>query len=73
MKRKLTRTIRKRGRWHVAYVKEMPGANTQGRTLAEARGNLDDAIALVIAANLELSRKRSKTTTRRELFQQILL
>ena len=58
MKRKLTRIIQKRGRWYVAYVKEVPGANTQGRTLAEARRNLDDALALIIAANRELSRKR---------------
>jgi predicted RNase H-like HicB family nuclease len=64
MKRKLTRIIRKSGSWHIAYVKELPGANTQGRTLAEARRNLDDAIALIIAANLELSRKRARTTAR---------
>jgi predicted RNase H-like HicB family nuclease len=44
-------------RWYIAYVKELPGANTQGRTLAEARRNLDDAVALIIAANRERSRK----------------
>jgi predicted RNase H-like HicB family nuclease len=56
MKRKLTRIIQKRG-CYVAYVKELPGANTQGRTLAEARRNLDDAVAL-IAANREVSFER---------------
>jgi predicted RNase H-like HicB family nuclease len=56
MKRKLTRIIRKCGRWYIAYVKELPGANTQGRTFAEARRNLDDAVALIIAANRERSR-----------------
>ncbi len=60
MKRKLTRVIQKRGRWYVAYVKELPGANTQGRTLAEARRNLDEAVSLIIAANRELSRKRRR-------------
>jgi len=50
MKRKLTRIIQKRGRWYVAYVKEVPGANTQGRTLVETRRNLDEAVALIIAA-----------------------
>jgi len=59
MKIKLTRIIQKRGRWYIAYVKELPGANTQGRTLAEARGNLDDAVALLISVNRELSSKRS--------------
>ena len=49
MKRKLTLVIQKRGRWYIAYVKEVPGANTQGRTLAAARRNLDEAVALVIA------------------------
>ena len=57
MKRKFTRIIQKRGRWYVAYVKELPGANTQGRTLAEARRNLDDAMVLVISVKRELSSK----------------
>jgi predicted RNase H-like HicB family nuclease len=58
VKRELTRVIRKCGRWYIAYVKESPGANTQGRTLAEARRNLEDAVALIIAANSELRRTR---------------
>jgi predicted RNase H-like HicB family nuclease len=57
MKRKLTRIIQKRGRWYVAYVKEVPGVNTQGRTLAEARRNLDDALALIVAVNRDLKSK----------------
>ncbi len=60
MKRKLTRIIQKRGRWYVAYVKGLPGANTQGRIPAEARRNLDEAVSLIIAANRELSRKRRR-------------
>jgi predicted RNase H-like HicB family nuclease len=39
-------------------VKEVPGVNTQGKTLAEARRNLDEALALIIAANRNLSLKR---------------
>jgi predicted RNase H-like HicB family nuclease len=57
MKRKLTRVIEKRGRWYIAYVKELPGANTQGRTLTAVRRNLDEPVALVIAADRELSLK----------------
>jgi predicted RNase H-like HicB family nuclease len=57
MKRKLTRIIQKRGRWYVAYVKEVPGVNIQGRTLAEARRNLDDALALIVAVNRDLKSK----------------
>jgi predicted RNase H-like HicB family nuclease len=40
---------------YVAFVEELPGANTQGSTLEEARENLREAVALVIEANRELS------------------
>ena len=39
---------------YVAFVEEIPGANTQGATLDEARANLKEAVALVIEANREL-------------------
>ena len=39
---------------YIAWVKELPGANTQGATLEEARVNLREAIALVLEANREL-------------------
>jgi predicted RNase H-like HicB family nuclease len=35
----------------VAYVAELPGANSQGETLDEARENLRDAVALVLEVN----------------------
>jgi predicted RNase H-like HicB family nuclease len=40
---------------YVAFVEELPGANTQGETLAEARANLREAVALVLEANRALS------------------
>ncbi len=39
----------------VAFVEELPGANTQGETLEEARANLREAVALVLEANRALS------------------
>jgi predicted RNase H-like HicB family nuclease len=39
---------------YIAFVEELPGANTQGNTLEEARENLRDAVALVLEANREL-------------------
>jgi predicted RNase H-like HicB family nuclease len=36
---------------YVAFVEELPGANTQGRTLDEARTHLKEAVRLVIEAN----------------------
>jgi predicted RNase H-like HicB family nuclease len=39
---------------YVAFVEELPGANTQGKTLAEARANLAEAVRMVLEANREL-------------------
>jgi predicted RNase H-like HicB family nuclease len=55
MKYQFTSVIEKRGKWYVAYVEEISGVNTQGRTLAEARINLKEALAMVIEANRELA------------------
>jgi predicted RNase H-like HicB family nuclease len=42
---------------YVAFVEELPGANTQGATLEEARSNLKEAVAMVLEANRELSQQ----------------
>lgn len=42
---------------YVAFVAELPGANTQGETLEEARTNLKEANILVLDANRELSER----------------
>jgi predicted RNase H-like HicB family nuclease len=65
MKHQFTSVIEKHGKWYVAYVEEIPGVNTQGRTLAEARRNLKEALAMVIEANRELAaRGRSQDALR---------
>jgi len=38
---------------YIGYVAELPGANTQGETLEEVRGNLPEAIQLILEANRE--------------------
>jgi predicted RNase H-like HicB family nuclease len=40
---------------YIAFVEELPGANTQGATLEEARENLKEAVALVLEANRVLA------------------
>jgi predicted RNase H-like HicB family nuclease len=40
---------------YVAFVEELPGANTQGDTLEEARENLREAVAMVLEVNRELA------------------
>ncbi len=55
----LTAVFRKVPEGYIGYVEELPGANTQGRTLEEARENLREAVELVIEANRELARAES--------------
>lgn len=52
---------KKVGKWYVAWVEEVPGANTQGRTLKEARENLREALELILETNRILSRKERST------------
>ncbi len=42
---------------YIAFVEELPGANTQGDTLEEARENLQEAVALILEANREMAEK----------------
>lgn len=58
MSREFTGIIEKRGDWYVGYVEELPGVNTQGRTLKEVRENLREATQLIMEANRELAAKR---------------
>lgn len=47
----------KRAKWYVGYVEEIPGVNTQGKTLAEVKRNLKEALALVLEANRALAHR----------------
>ena len=40
---------------YIGFVEELPGANTQGATLDEARANLAEAVELVLEANRSLA------------------
>jgi len=53
---KFTAVFERDGDWWIGYVEELPGANTQGRTLPEARENLKEAVEMIIEANRELTR-----------------
>jgi predicted RNase H-like HicB family nuclease len=47
------------GDWWVGYVEELPGANTQGKTLEEARDNLREAVQLILEVNRSLAREET--------------
>lgn len=51
MEMSLTAVFKKVPEGYIAYVEELPGANTQGATLEEARANLREAVQLVLEAN----------------------
>lgn len=40
---------------YIGFVEELPGVNTQGKTLEEARANLREAVHLVLEANRALA------------------
>ncbi len=54
---KLTAVFMKVPEGYIAFVEELPGANTQGATLEEARENLKEATTMVLEANRELAEK----------------
>jgi len=55
MQLELTAVFQKVTEGYIGFVEELPGANTQGATLEEARENLREAILLVIEANRALA------------------
>ena len=57
MQLELTAVFRRVPEGFVAFVEELPGANTQGATLDEARANLEEAVVLVFEANRALAQE----------------
>ena len=57
MQLEFTAVFRRVPEGYVAFVEELPGANTQGATLEEARLNLEEAVSLVLQANRVLTQE----------------
>jgi predicted RNase H-like HicB family nuclease len=55
MKLTLAAVFRRFPEGYAAFVEELPGANTQGVTLEEARTNLAEAVTMVLQANRDLA------------------
>jgi len=51
----LTAVYKEFAEGYAAFVEELPGANTQGKTLEEARRNLAEAVELVLETNRQLA------------------
>lgn len=69
MKRQFTAIYKKQGKWYLGWIEEIPGVNTQGRTLKEAKENLGEALSLV----LETNRILNKTTGSKVIREAITL
>ena len=70
MENKFTAVFEQVNEWWIGYIEELPGANTQGKTLEETRENLKEAVRLIIEANRELAQRETagKQVIREELF-----
>jgi len=58
MRLELTAVFREVPEGYIGFVEELPGANTQGTTLEEARRNLREAALLVLEANRTLAEEQ---------------
>jgi predicted RNase H-like HicB family nuclease len=57
MKKEFTAVYKKRGKWYVGWVEEVPGANSQARTLKGLKENLKEAVGLVLESNRDVLEK----------------
>jgi len=51
MKQQFTAVYKKSGKWYLGWIEEIPGVNTQGKTLQEVKKNLKEALLLIIETN----------------------
>lgn len=49
--RKFTAVYKKSGKWYSGWIEEIPGVNTQGKTLTETKENLKEALLLILQTN----------------------
>ena len=59
-KRQFTAVYKKSGKWYLGWIEEIPGVNTQGKTLKETKENLKEALLLILQAHRKASRKEIK-------------
>jgi len=57
MARRFTAIYKKSGKWYLGWVEEIPGVNTQGKTLKETKENLKEALLLILETNRILNKK----------------
>jgi len=56
MKQQFTAVYKKQGKCFLGWVEEIPGVNTQGKTLKETKENLKEALFLILETNKILNK-----------------
>ena len=67
MAKQFTAIYKKHGKWYLGWVEEIPGVNTQGKTIKEVRENLKEALSLILEVNKAMLRKEIPGKVIREL------
>ncbi|NCT00251.1 type II toxin-antitoxin system HicB family antitoxin [Candidatus Parcubacteria bacterium] len=57
MARQFTAIYKKSRKWYLGWIEEIPGVNTQGKTLKEVKENLKEALLLILETNRILNKK----------------
>jgi len=57
MSRQFTAIYKKRGKWYLGWIEEIPGVNTQGKNLKETKENLKEALLLILETNRLINKK----------------
>ena len=66
MHNEFTAVIEKDEEWYIGYCPEIPGANGQGRTVAECKESLAEAISLILEDRREDSLRGVPADAKRE-------
>ncbi len=56
MKQIYTAVYKKTDKWYLGWIEEVPGVNSQGKTLKEVKENLREAVGLVVETSRLLTR-----------------
>jgi predicted RNase H-like HicB family nuclease len=67
--REFTAVYQKEGSWVTAWIEEVPGANTQARTMREAKENLKEALLMVLEYNRKVAARKQSTPVERKTFR----
>ena len=55
MTKQFTAIYKKSKKWYSGWIEEIPGVNTQGKTLKETKENLKEALLLILETNRIMS------------------